>query len=445
MPLTAACSASPTSTVPPALPAIQIEVLAGGTQSGEAGDSLIFPIDVRLTDSVGTPLLGKRVAWSGTNGAPDEDTTRTDDSGRTRVRFVLGELPGIATLVGRIPTRPDSVQLRFTVRPDTSGNPLLSVDPFLPLDLKTYDGSNQVVHPDYLAAPGLGVTGQFLAITPYPNSNRNFENPSFYTGGGSWRWRPPTGLRNPVVAAPASAYLSDPDAVYDASAKEIWLYYREVKDSNNIFVVRSADGVKWSAPQRSVSAPRDRLVSPAVVRRSATDWLMWAVDAGSYGCSASSTRIVLRRSTDGMSWGPPEDVTLSDGAPMAWHLDVQWIPSKSEYWALYSAKPSDSCGTPAMMFARSRDGLHWTVRGEPLVMRGMHRQIADIVYRATFRYNPATDDLWLWISGAAGSNGAYTWKTVFERIKAGPLLSPEVHLSTPWLFTPSLPLLMDGP
>ena len=419
-------------------------MISGTGQSAATGDSLTFPISLRLTDASGAPLQGKRVAWSGRNGAPDDDTTRTDAAGVTSVRFVLGEVPGTASLVARFPARPDSMLFDFVVTPDTSGYPTISFDPFQTLDLKTYDGFNQTVHPDFVATPGMGPLQRFLVITPYPRGDQNLENPSIYTGAGSRRWRAPTGLRNPMIAPPASGYLSDPDIVYDPDAKELWLYYRLVNGSNEIFLVRSRDGVKWSAPSLTVAAPRDELVSPTVVRRSATDWLMWAVDAGSLGCGSSTTRLVLRHSTDGMHWGPAEGVILSDGAPMPWHLDVQWIASREEYWAFYSAKPAGSCGTPALMFASSRDGKSWTVRDEPVVVRGMNSSIADIVYRATFRYDPASDDLSLWISGASAADGGYIWATVFEKLKAAPLLEPEARVRTLRLLLPSMPLLMDG-
>lgn len=418
-----------------------IEVLSGDGQRGEAGDELIFPVVVRLTDHSGVPLPGERVSWQASNGAALEDTTRTDVDGRTSVRFVLGTNAGTAQLVAKPVTAGAPQTVEFTVLPDPSDDPVIALDPFMPLDLRTYDGSNETVHPDFVATPG----GQFLVVTPYPGGNRNFENPSFYYGAGSWRWRAPAGLRNPIVTPSLSSYLSDPDAVYNDFTGEIWLYYRQVDKSNDIYLIRSTTGVKWSTPALAVSAPRDQLVSPAVVRRSPTDWLMWAVDAGSRGCSASSTKLVLRRSTDGLNWGPPQDASLSAGAPMPWHLEVQWIPSRQEYWALYSAKPDGSCGTPAMMFARSADGVHWQVNEAPIVVKGMHEQIADIVYRATFQYNAATDDLRLWISGASGANGAYTWRTVFERIKGNSVLDASARLSNPWTFTPSLPLLSEGP
>lgn len=440
MPLIWGCAASPVEAPPPP-PAYQIEVISGNDQAGDAGDSLSFPIQIRITDKSGAPVLGQRVAWRGQNGVPIEDTTRTDALGMTSVRFVLGMLPGNARLVASLAARPDSATFDFTVRPDPSENQSIALDLFRPLDLKTYEGSNETVHPDYVATP----FGRFLVVTPYPGGNRNFENPSVYTGFGSWRWRAPAGLTNPVAKPSSSSYLSDPDMVYDGTSGQLFLYYRQVDNSNDIDLVRSSNGVTWSTPVRVVAAPRDQVVSPAVVRRSASEWLMWAVDAGPSGCSARTTQLVLRRSTDGVTWGTPEDVSLGQGAPMPWHIDVQWIPSKQEYWAMYSAKPDGSCGTPAMMFARSSDGVAWSVNEIPLVSRGMDPEIADVVYRATFRYDAATDDLRLWVSGAAGSDGAYVWHTVYGRMKAAPLLDGQPHLVNPWTFTASMPLLTDGP
>ncbi|MES2124274.1 MAG: hypothetical protein V4503_06250 [Gemmatimonadota bacterium] len=443
--LTAACSGTPTEPAAPPPPPLRIEVVSGASQAGETGDSLTFPIDLRVSDSAGAPMPGERVVWHAVNGLPGEDTTRTASDGRTSVTLELGENPGIATLVARVVGRSDSIRMEFEVRADPSTDIVLPVDRFVPLDLRTYDGSGETVHPDYVAAPDVGRFGQVLVVTPYPQGNRVMENPSIYFGAGTWRWRRPLGLHNPVVTPPASSYLSDPDVIFNDATQEIWLYYRQVEPSNDIYLIRSLNGVKWSAPELVLSAPRDQVVSPAVVRRSVTDWLMWAVDAGAYGCGAASTRVMLRHSRDGLTWGPPEEVTFSAGAPMAWHLDVQWIPSKAEYWALYSAKPNGNCSTPALMFARSADGVQWTVRDAPVVGRGMSREIADIIYRGTFRYDPADDDLLLWISGAAGSGGVYTWKTVFGRMKGAELMGASIRSPAPWAFTPSQPLLLEGP
>lgn len=439
-------SSTTTPPPPPAAPAARFEVISGGDQRGTIGDPLTFPVDVRVTDAQGAPLSGRRIAWSGTNGAPDDDTTRTDTDGRTRVTFVLGELPGSADLLGKLVGSTETVAFQFTALPDTTQDEaVISYGEFFQLDLPTYEGSGETVHPDYAAPPTFGSTQAFLAITPYPGGNATFENPSIFTSTNTVRWRPPTGLKNPLFL-PKSGYFSDPDMVYVPETRELWLYYRQVaSERNQIFLTRSLNGVKWSAPVLVLDAPRDQVVSPAVVRRRAGDWLMWAVDAGTGGCGAQSTKVTLRRSTDGITWSAPTETRFTAGAPMAWHLDVQWIPSQNEYWALYNAKPAGSCGTPALMLARSADGVEWMVRTAPVLTHGVTPELSDIVYRSTFRYDPATDNLSMWVSGASWSASNYRWKTVFFKMPAAPLLSPQPGVLSQFRVMPSQPLLLEGP
>ena len=61
------------------------------------------------------------------------------------------------------------------------GRDAVPFDQIIPLDFATYDGSNQVVHPDFVATPDNLFTRPFhLAITPYPFGNPAYENPSFF-------------------------------------------------------------------------------------------------------------------------------------------------------------------------------------------------------------------------------------------------------------------------
>src|SRR5947209_12972088 len=95
------------------------------------------------------------------------------------------------------------------------------------LSLTTPDGSGQTVHPDFVTMPsGWGFSHQYLLITPYPNGNAGFENPSIFEATAPpLSWAPPAGATIPV-ASPLQSYLSDPDgfAVADANAPRV--YYR---------------------------------------------------------------------------------------------------------------------------------------------------------------------------------------------------------------------------
>ena len=121
-----------------------------------------------------------------------------------------------------------------------------------------------------------------LVATPYPGGDATYENPSLYTGSTLTSWVVPAGVVNPLERPEGSSYLSDPDMVYDPDAGELRIYYRRVTTHNEISMIRSSNGVVWSAPVLTVSAPNHYIVSPTIVRRSATQWLMWSVNSGTH-------------------------------------------------------------------------------------------------------------------------------------------------------------------
>lgn len=282
------------------------------------------------------------------------------------------------------------------------------------LTFETYDGSGEVVHPDVPARESLRLTpAWFLVLTPYPNGNAYRENPSVFASRDVFDWHPPAAVQNPI-ARPHAGYLSDPDVVYDPDARTFDLYYRGVDTDNAIHLTRSSDGVSWTAPVVVARAANHDIVSPAVVRRAVNDWWMWSVRSGS-GCEAAKTRVELRHSTDGLRWSAPRDVQLSQPGFSVWHLDVQWIPARAEYWAIYNVKTPGTCATPALYLATSVDGERWSTHPSPVLARGALHAFDDIVYRSTFDYDPATDLVTFWYSGARYDDGIWVWRAAVQQ------------------------------
>ncbi|MEO8879466.1 MAG: hypothetical protein ABI446_03640 [Gemmatimonadaceae bacterium] len=77
-------------------------------------------------------------------------------------------------------------------------------------------------------------------------------------------------MTNPLETPRGGSYLSDPDMVYDPDKDQLRIYYRRVTNENEIWMIRSSDGVVWSAPALTVHAPNHMIVSPTIVRRSAS-------------------------------------------------------------------------------------------------------------------------------------------------------------------------------
>jgi hypothetical protein len=393
---------------------VRIVVAGGDGQVAQVGTVLREPVVATVLDEGGKPTAGARVGWESEGDdrlLPEADAT--DERGQIRARWQLGTMEGRRTARA---TLPGLVATEFTAVAERAESPeVLPLGQIAALDFATYDGSRQVVHPDYAETPA-GAFGLplHLAITPYPFGNAAFENPSLFEGARPDRWDLPVGAPNPVVL-PDVGYLSDPDLVYVPEAQELWLYYRQVTSSNIVRLVRTHDGVIWSAPVEVARAPNHRLISPSVVRRARGDWWMFSVDAGSAGCAAATTAVEVRRSADGLSWGDPVTAALTQSGLWAWHIDVQWIAARSEFWAVYNAKTAGSCTTPAVYIASSADGVSWDVAPGAVMVKGTARELQDIVYRTTFAYDPAADAITFWYSGARFTDGQYRWGAAVQR------------------------------
>lgn len=411
----AACTGdAPTATGSPA----SLLRVSGDGQTASPGAALERPLVARLLDADGRPVRRIQVRWIASAGEITPQVSMTDASGDAKATWKLGTAVGAQHAIAYADGL-DSIEFIAFVDPNAEPDRM----PLRVLSLATFDGSDQVVHPDVAMPPFDGADDRpVLAITPYPWGNPRFENPSVFRGDRSTAWSIPNGVTNPVVR-PDGGYLSDPDILWLADRHEFWLYYRQVDAANEILVTRSADGVRWSAGTSVVRVPNHAAVSPTVVRRSPTAWLMWSVNAGALGCDASSTSVELRRSSDGVAWSPPTAVSLSLGGVFPWHLDVEWVAELREYWALFNGKVAGSCTTDALYLATSSDGTTWKTYPSPVVRRGAIPELDDIVYRATFAYDATRDLVSFWHSGARYTSRGYEWRAAFERRRRSELFT----------------------
>lgn len=352
---------------------------------------------------------GIRVDWAAQDGGTVNPAwSRTDSAGVARTTWTLGDSSAHTVMA-----KAKGFAQRL-IRSNARFVETLPLDRYLPLVLSTYDGSGETVHPDYLQISDPALRGRFLAITPYKGGSTFYENPSVYTSSDDVRWDTPQFGRNPV-ALPTQRYLSDPDLVYDPIAREILMYYREVgAEENTIWLMRTTDASKWTPREAVVSGPNHEVVSPSVVRRSADEWLMWVVNSHS-GCGDAHAELELRRSTDGRHWSEGQTLEINQNGLMPWHVEVQWVPSRNEYWALYNAKSPGSCNTKGVYLATSPDGVTWTTYPSPVIAAGATRTLNDIVYRSTFAYEENSDAITFWFSGARWDGGAFVWGTVAQR------------------------------
>lgn len=273
----------------------------------------------------------------------------------------------------------------------------------------TYDGSGEAVHPDVVTFPAAWNGFRYWsAFTPYRNSAVTLENPSLLGSRDGRSWESPTSTLAPLVKA-SRGHLSDPDMIFERRSQQLWMYYREVElqggkpggahIADHVWLARSSDGRSWQTPMELFADKGKYVVSPSIVQHPSDGFHLFAVDAGTRGCNAGSTRIVQRQSVDGLTWSDAKAVSLAQPGYQPWHLDVQYIPERAEYWAFVVAYPTGKgCHASSLFLATSRDGESWTTYVRPILAPREFAAFGTTVYRSTFAAEG--DSLSIWYSGA---------------------------------------------
>lgn len=272
----------------------------------------------------------------------------------------------------------------------------------------TYDGSGQATSPDIVEFP-LGWHGYkfWMAMTPYPGGKDAYENPSILVSNNGSNWVVPAGLRNPLVPRPPCDHNNDTDMIYNSGTHELWMYFSDTRraarcagyanqpwyNHNRVKLIKSVDGIHWTAPQTVIDwnlANSPLYISPAVVHVGSA-YYMWVSNASTYKVSRLS-------SATGSIWSAPQSVSLSN---LAWHLNVMYVPSTSQY-LLLTDHPS---GKGALRFATSTNGLSWKAYSNPVLLPTSGWDANP--YRAAFTYDTDTRQFRMWYS-------AYSSTTVWH-------------------------------
>jgi hypothetical protein len=313
---------------------------------------------------------------------------------------VVGCGTGQKAAFGGPPTVPPATPSATpTVAPSpTPWSPPVFLNSAAPLDIPTYEASGQAVHPDVVYFPN-GWHGHkyWMAMTPYPYGADSYENPSIVVSDDGLTWSVPDGLTNPIVSAPACDHNNDPDIVYDPQTDQLYVYYVELmrpdrcggaRNENNIRLLKSSDGIHWSAPQTVMSWEADTAplyLSPAIVYVDGV-FHMWI--------ASNTTAVGYATSSDGANWSALQTVEVT---PAPWHLDVAYVDD--EFLMLIVDSPVAGA---RLIGATSRDGVRWVSENVPMLGPSAGWD-DERIYRSTLVYDGATGRLHLWYSARSNS------------------------------------------
>lgn len=249
------------------------------------------------------------------------------------------------------------------------------------LKTPTYDFSGQAAHPDILYFDnGFNGYKYWMAFTPYPNSQKEIENPSILVSNDGVNWDIPYKLSNPIVPTPDDVldggHNSDTDMIYvDGKLIVYYVYNKDgVRGPSRFYRVESIDGVTWSKPELVFKTDRSiEGYSPAIIYKK-DSYKMWYF--------GGENNLLYVTSRDGRKWDgiiPINSFKIDNWRP--WHIDV--IETDSGYEALICSR-KDKSTTRALFYGSSKDGFKWDIDNTPVLYPSDDSWDSQSIYRSTF-------------------------------------------------------------
>lgn len=269
------------------------------------------------------------------------------------------------------------------------------------------DHFGQAVHPAIVFIPeGWNGYQYWMAMTPYPYGGALYENPSILCSNDNVNWVEPAEDVNPIVPPPPSSppddysYNNDPELLLVNNM--LILYFNETNYDGNVYLKRmeSGDGINWSSPAIILAFPQN-LMSPSLIYENDTYYLWYLRSSG--GCYSHLQNIYLRESSDGIDWGPEQNVNLTHNGFVPWHFDIQKEGSK--YTMIYVAyRDNEDCDsdTMSLYYSESPDGINWSLEPTRLLSVSNSGWDNRTIYRSTFLVN--SNFLRIWYSARSIAN-----------------------------------------
>jgi hypothetical protein len=286
----------------------------------------------------------------------------------------------------------------------------------LMLNIPTYEGSGQAIHPDILLLKK-PISGYryWMAFTPYPNSLNIYENPSIVASNDGKNWEVPKGLRNPLEQAPSEGHYSDPDIFIDEDER-LWLFFRWSHGlEERIYAKYSVDGIRWSEKIAVLETDSESLISPSIVFDKV--YKMWYVDI-----RPEPNVIKIRTAPSPLGpWSDPLKCKVN-GVPddrNIWHLDVIKVKEGYDAFILLINK-GKGLKNGELYFATSKDGIEWNLSPFPILTPSSTGWDSFIIYRSSALLLSEIEGCRhyaLYYSGAKSSCGSIIWHIGYTEVK----------------------------
>jgi len=302
-------------------------------------------LDFTTTSAVGANLVNRELYACGYNG------NGTAVGGNSRIRYVLifsyltpTEINGVINIM--------ETYLRKYNKGLITANSLMFpvLGSQVNADLTTFVGfENETIHPSVINLGSAWNGYQYwMANTPYPKKHffpsgdyLNYEIPCIWGSTDGKAWVVPTGLTNPIQPVVPGQFSPDTELFFESNT--LYCFFAQ---SGKIVVLKSTDGITWTDKTMVLDGVGDEK-SPAIIKIGATYYMYYVdtVSPGVYGVKRMSCATI-----DG-TYTTEETITVTGmtAGEYPWHIDialidgVYWLQILSTNYAkLYIANSADA-------------------------------------------------------------------------------------------------------
>ena len=197
----------------------------------------------------------------------------------------------------------------------------LPLGKFFRLDIPTYDGSGQAVHPSLLVRSD---TPRFvLSFTPYTDTDDRVENPSVVISDDGIHFREEKPGLNPLAPAPEKDHNDDPD-LFCSNGKYCILYLETMRpEKQSLVLLESTDRIHWDRRvihvENLAGGAGCFMLSPKYIEKDGLSWLFY-VNRDAVG--GYRIEYVTGKDIYSMDFSCRKVVNVSELDALPWHLDI---------------------------------------------------------------------------------------------------------------------------
>lgn len=293
----------------------------------------------------------------------------------------------------------------------------LKIGESLTINVPTYDGTGQAVHPDILYFKNMLLGYKFYFVfTPYYKSNDKLENPSILVSNDGINYNEIVYGMNPLVTPPLTDHNNDPDISYDDSTNKFMIFYLQTERPNKqeLVLLDSYDAITWNKKtiiSYNLTMKDDFIVSPAITKNNNHYYMYHVVTA------THPQRIRYYKTDNPYIWDKNSTYEICNDFPndfVPWHLDV--ISSDGKYYMLLSGY---TYGQPVLdsklHLATSSDLINWKYHG--IIINNDPVNFLTTIYRSSGFIEG--DSLYVWYSCYTRNND---WSIHLKKISLSSLI-----------------------